>query len=184
MSTLELSVVNAEKHSRLSALFRPLLAIPHVIVGGVWGFFVGFINLIQWFRIIFTGRRSQGLWNKQNRWLAYASRVKCYQSYLFDTFPSFGSIAKSEPVTYSFEFVNEAKRLSTFFRFFIAIPAFFVNFFLSIGAGFILFVAWFALIFAGRFPSGMFAFVAKYRQFSARLSAYLMYMTDQYPKSV
>ena len=183
MSTLQLSIENADKHSRISVFFRPLLAIPHVIVGGIWGFFVWFLNLIQWIRILITGSRSEGLWNKQNNWLAYATRVKSYQTYLFDAFPAFGSSPKSEPVTYSFEFSKKAKRLSAFFRFLIAIPAYFVLLFLSIGAGIILIVVWFALMITGRFPPGMFAFVLKYRQFSARLSAYLMYMTDQYPKT-
>ena len=183
MSTLQLNIENADKHSRLSVFFRPFLAFPHVIVGGIWGFFVAILNFIQWICILITGSRSEGLWNKQNRWLSYATRVKSYQAYLFDAFPAFGSVAKKEPVTYSFDFSKDAKRLSAFFRFLIAIPAMFVLFFLSIGAGLILIVVWFALMITGRYPSGMFAFVAKYRQFSARLSAYLMYMTDQYPKS-
>jgi hypothetical protein len=183
MSTLQLNIENADKHSRLSVFFRPFLALPHVIVGGIWGFFVAILNVIQWIRILITGSRSEGLWNKQNRWLSYATRVKSYQSYLFDAFPAFGSIPKKEPVAFNFDFSKDAKRLSAFFRFLIAIPAMFVLFFLSIGAGLILIVVWFALMITGRYPSGMFAFVKKYRQFSARLSAYLMYMTDQYPKS-
>lgn len=182
MSALHFTINNPEKHSRLSVFFRPILAIPHVVVGGIWGIFVALLNLIQWIRILITGSRSEGIWNKQNRWLAYATRVKSYQTYLFDAFPAFGGTAKSEPVTYSFDFRKDAKRLSAFFRFLIAIPASFVLLFLSIGAGFILIVVWFALMVTGRFPAGMFAFVSKYRQFSARLSAYLMYMTDQYPK--
>lgn len=183
MSTLQLTITNADKHSRLSVFFRPLLAIPHMIVGGLWGFFVNFLTFFQWVRILFTGSRSEGIWNKQNRWLVYATRVKSYQAYLFDAFPAFGSVPKTEPVTYMFTFTKDAKRLSAFFRIFIAIPAYFIQFFLSIGAGFIMFFAWFALVFTGKYPSGMFGFVLKYRQFSARLSSYVMYMTDQYPKT-
>ena len=182
MSTLQLIILNRDKHSRLSVFFRPLLAIPHVIVGGLWGFFVNFLTFFQWIRILFTGSRSEGIWNKQNRWLTYATRVKSYQSYLFDAYPAFGSVPNSEPVTHTFVFTKDAKRLSAFFRFLIAIPAYFVLFFFSIGAGFISFIAWFALIFVGRYPAGMFEFVLRYRRFSARLSSYLMYMTDDYPK--
>ena len=183
MSTLQLSIDNAQKHSRLSVFFRPILAIPHVIVGGIWGIFVAILNPIQWIGILITGNRSDGIWHKQNRWLAYATRVKSYQTYLFDTFPAFGSNTKSEPVTYSFEFVKKASRLSTLFRFLLAIPAFFVLIFLSIGAGFLTIFIWFALMITGRFPKGMFSYILKHRRFSARLSAYLMNMTDQYPKS-
>lgn len=183
MSTLHLDVANAAKHSRLSVFFRPILAIPHVIVGGLWGIVIAIVNFLQWLVILVTGNRSAGLWNKQNRWLAYATRVKCYQNYLFSAFPAFGSVPRSEPVTYALEFEKKAKRLAALFRFLAAIPAYFVLFFLSIGAGFVLIPAWFVLVIAGRFPAGMFSFVLKCRRYSARLSAYLMFMTDTYPKS-
>ena len=183
MSVVQLSIENTPKHGRLSVFFRPVLAIPHVIVGGLWGIVVGIVSLVQWVRIIITGSRSQGIWNMQNSWLSYATRVKCYQSYLFDAFPAFGATPRNEPVSYSFDFDRDAGRLSTLFRVLLAIPAYILLLFLSIGAGFVGIIAWFALMIAGRFPDGMFGFVLKSRRLSARLTAYSLYMTDSYPKS-
>jgi hypothetical protein len=182
MSTLELVIENRPKHSRLTVFFRPLLAIPHVVVVGVWSIFTGILTLIQWVRILVTGSRSESLWNKQQRWLSYATRIKSYQSYLFDSFPAFGGTPKSEPVTFRVEFEKDAKRLSALFRFLLAIPAYIILFAISIGANIVLFLAWFALMVVGRFPDGMHSFVLSTRQYSARVSAYIMYITDQYPK--
>ena len=45
-----------------------------------------------------------------------------------------------------------------------------------------MFLAWFAILFTGRYPSGIFDFVAAYVAYSTPVSCYLMLLTDQFPQ--
>jgi hypothetical protein len=79
------------------------------------------------------------------------------------------------------DYVEEHNRLTTFFRYFMAIPIMIVGFFVAIGAIIAIVVAWFAIIFTGRFPEGIRSFVVSAAQFFARCTAYTYLLTDTYP---
>ena len=54
--------------------------------------------------------------------------------------------------------------------------------FLGIGAFFAVIIAWFAILFTGRYPSGIFRFVEGVMRWHNRVIAYaLVLVTDQYP---
>ena len=64
----------------------------------------------------------------------------------------------------------------------LAIPHYIVLFFLDIAAVVVVIVAWFAILFTGRYPSGMFRFVEGVIRWHNRVLAYmLLLVTDQYP---
>ena len=46
----------------------------------------------------------------------------------------------------------------------------------------VVFLAWFAILFTGRHPAGLFGFQLKVHQYMVRVSAYGMMTTDTYPK--
>jgi hypothetical protein len=48
-------------------------------------------------------------------------------------------------------------------------------------AGFVTFVAWWVIIFTGKYPEGMFDFMVGYMRWMTRVSGYEMFMTDKYP---
>ena len=55
-------------------------------------------------------------------------------------------------------------------------------FFLSIGAFFVVVVAWFAILFTGRYPRGLFDYVVGVGRWHNRVTAYaLILVTDVYP---
>ncbi|MEV4421794.1 DUF4389 domain-containing protein [Patulibacter sp. NPDC049589] len=78
---------------------------------------------------------------------------------------------------------NAAKhsRLTAFFRWLIVIPHAILWFFYGIGAGIAVVIAWFALLFTGRYPEGLYSFVSGFVQFNARFYAYAYLLTDVYP---
>ena len=47
---------------------------------------------------------------------------------------------------------------------------------------FVLLIAWFAILFTGKFPVGMFDFMMKGVRFTLQVTAYGLMMTDIYPK--
>jgi hypothetical protein len=67
-------------------------------------------------------------------------------------------------------------------KWFLAIPHYIVLFFLDIVAFVVVIVAWFAILFTGRYPRGMFGFVEGVIRWHNRVAAYaLTLVTDRYP---
>jgi hypothetical protein len=85
-----------------------------------------------------------------------------------------------QPV-YDVEFVEERSRLSTFFRYLLAIPHFIVLCVWGFVAYVAVFVAWFAIVLTGHYPPGLYAFVSGFTRYSATVSAYIYLLTDEYP---
>jgi hypothetical protein len=85
------------------------------------------------------------------------------------------------PVVYQQTPELERNRLTVFFRYFMCIPHAIVSFFFGIGAFVVVFLAWFAILFTGRYPVGMYNFVAGYVRFTARYNAYSYLVTDVFP---
>jgi hypothetical protein len=50
-----------------------------------------------------------------------------------------------------------------------------------IGVGFVGIIAWWAILFSGKYPEGMFGFVERFMRWMLRVMAYMAKMTDIYP---
>jgi hypothetical protein len=85
------------------------------------------------------------------------------------------------PITVGVAYPEKLSRLSTFFRFILMIPHLFVLWFVAIVAFVLMFFAWWAILFTGKYPKGLFDFVAGYLRWSTRLSGYYYLLTDKYP---
>jgi hypothetical protein len=85
------------------------------------------------------------------------------------------------PVTFEADYVERRSRLTTFFRLILAIPVAIVLYVFGIVAWFAIVIAWFAIILTGRYPKGLYEFVADFTRFLARVTAYSVLLTDAYP---
>lgn len=85
------------------------------------------------------------------------------------------------PISIQVERSERLSRLTTFFRFFMAIPHYFVLYFIGIAAGIVIFISWWAILFIGRYPKWAFDFVSGYFRWSARVNGYSIFLTDKYP---
>jgi len=64
----------------------------------------------------------------------------------------------------------------------LAIPHYIVLFFLSIASVFAVIIAWFAILFTGRYPRSLFNFVEGVQRWALRVEAYaILLVTDRYP---
>jgi hypothetical protein len=79
------------------------------------------------------------------------------------------------------EYVEKRSRLTTFFRYILAIPHFIVLYVWGIVTGIAVIVAWFALLFTGRYPQGLYDFAAGFLRYSTAVYAYITFLTDEYP---
>ncbi len=85
------------------------------------------------------------------------------------------------PVVYQQSPPVERNRLTVFFRLFMLIPHWIWLCIYGIGAFLVVICAWFAILFTGRYPAGMYEFVAGFLRYSTRVNAYSYLLVDEYP---
>lgn len=86
------------------------------------------------------------------------------------------------PVAFSADHEEEGRnRLTVFFRLIVVIPWLIVAIFWGLAAGIGIFIAWFALLFTGRYPDGLYNFVAGYIRFANRVNGFTWLLTDEWP---
>ncbi len=137
-NSVTFDVTYTERRSRLTSAFRYILAIPHLIFAGLWGYAANILAFLQWFVILFTGRRNEGMWGFQRAYLGYNARVSSYASLLYDEYPNFGSEWGNEPLAFGLDYRPDANRLTNGLRLIWMIPAMFILFFLGIASSFVL----------------------------------------------
>lgn len=182
MSQYSYDASYTEARNRLTVAFRIILAIPHLIVSQVWGYLAQILAVVQWFIAVFTGQRNDGIWNLQRQWLDYNSRVTGYVGLLYDPYPAFGTAPGPVPVVTAIEMEQSANRLTVGLRFIWMIPALILSMIIGIGAFFVALVSWFAIVFTGKHPQGMWDFLHRAIKYSQQVQAYTLLMTDAYPK--
>jgi hypothetical protein len=79
------------------------------------------------------------------------------------------------------QYVEKRSRLTTFFRYFLAIPHYIVVAVWSVAAFFAVVAAWFALLITGRYPQGLYDFVCGQQRYTTAVYGYLALLTDEYP---
>ena len=182
-----LDVTTPDRIANWRPLVQWLLALPHMIIAGALSYVTYAVAVIAWFVILFTGRLPEGLANFQVMILRYATRAQLYQGFLFDKYPEFDFSMTSQepggsPVTLSVTPALEGRnRLTVFFRLFTAIPAVIFAMLVGILGAICWILAFFAVLFTGRWPEGLRRVVVKSVRVSVRTQAYTMLLTDEYP---
>lgn len=85
------------------------------------------------------------------------------------------------PVAYEADYTEKHSRLTTFFRGLVTIPWLLVGIFWGLGALVCTVGAWFAIVFTGRYPAGLYAFNAKAHRYAARVNGFHSLLTDAWP---
>jgi hypothetical protein len=174
------------------AHWRPLvnwiLVIPHYVVLYFLRIAAEAISVISWFIIVFTGRMPASLAGFQSMYLRYEQRVWTFAVFLREEYPAFafdttGDDPGIDPrvrvdVVPALENRN---RLTVGFRLILFIPWAIVLAVYAIGAIVVTIIAFFAVLFTGRWPTGMRNFVVKVARFYVRTSGFLLLLTDEYP---
>jgi hypothetical protein len=85
------------------------------------------------------------------------------------------------PVTFEVDYVEQRNRLTAFFRLILAIPIFIWIWLYSIVATIAVVIAWFAVVITGRYPDGLYEFMARFNRLLAQATAYVALLVDLYP---
>lgn len=192
-----------EQSNRLTTAFRIIFIIPIAIILGLltesgsatfesddgeWVTTTGtsitgalfFATLLM---ILFRRRYPRWWFDFARELSRFSSRVGAYFALLTDEYPS---TVEEQRVHLDFDYPENVERdLNRWLplvKWFLAIPHVIILFFLWIGAFFAVIVAWFAILFTGRYPRGMFDFVVGVGRWSLRVYAYaFLLITDRYP---
>ena len=178
---LRYEVEYPQEMSRWLIFVKWLLAIPHFIILYALSAAISVVTLIAFFAILFTKRYPRGLFDftvNVNRWSA---NVMAYLMLFRDEYPPFSWEPGEYAVTYEMDYTQEMSRWLPLVKWLLAIPHLIVLGLLFIGAIGALIIAWFAILFTGRFPHGMFDFVVGVHRWYYRVNAYINLLCDEYP---
>ena len=185
--------------NRLTTLFRIFTVIPiaivlgtvsastyqwsgrtnmNVIIAGVGGLlFVGPLLMI-----LFRQKYPRWWFDWNQELLRFSNRVSAYLALMDDHYPS---TDEEQSVHLDFPYPDVPRELNRWLpliKWFLAIPHYVVLFFLEIGAGVVVIIAWFAILFTGHYPRGLFDFVEGVIRWHNRVIGYaLLLVTDRYP---
>lgn len=112
----------------------------------------------------------------------FSTRVCAYFGLLTDVYPS---TDEEQSVHIDLPYPdagNDLNRWLPLVKWILAIPHIIVLIFLWIAAVVCMVIAWFAILFTGRFPRGLFNFIVDVTRWGLRVSAYAFLLTtDRYP---
>ena len=112
----------------------------------------------------------------------FGNRVVVFLALMDDRYPSTDD---HQSVHLDYDYPDASRDLNRWLplvKWLLAIPHFVVLFFLWIAALLAVVVAWFAILFTGRYPRSVFAFVEGVLRWSQRVVAYaFLLVTDRYP---
>ncbi len=167
--------------SRWLIFVKWLLAIPHFIILWALIYAAEVVTFIAFFAILFTRRYPRGLFDfvvNVNRW---STNVLAYTGLFRDEYPPFSWEPGQYAVTYEVDYPEELNRWLPLIKWLLAIPHIIVLLFLYIAASVAWVIAWFAILFTGRFPRGLFDFIVGVLRWQYRVNAYAYLMRDEYP---
>jgi hypothetical protein len=185
--------------NRLTTAFRIFTVIPIAIVlASVSGFTsawgsgaetstiavggTGLLFLPPLLMILFRQKYPRWWFDWNLELLRFSNRVSAYVALLDDRYPS---TDEQQSVRLELDYPNVKEGLNRWLplvKWLLAIPHYVVLFFLSIGAIFAAIGAWFAILFTGRYPRGIFDYVEGVIRWYNRVVGYaFILVTDRYP---
>ena len=178
---LRFDVEYPERLSRWLIFVKWLLAIPHFIVLYLLALVAYVIIVIAWFAILFTGRYPEGLFNFVVGFYRWNANISAYILLMRDEYPPFTWEAGRYHLTLEIDYPERLSRWLIFVKWLFVIPSVIVLMVLGLAYYVTLIIAWFAILFTGRYPKGLFSFAVGVMRWSARANAYVYLLTDKYP---
>lgn len=183
--------------NRLTTAFRIFVAIPILIVIGALsgGSFHttssqtttyiagggGLLFLPPLLMILFRQKYPRWWFDWNLNLLRFTNRVTAYLALLDDHYPSTDE-EQAVHLDFPYPDAHQMNRWLPLVKWLLAVPHYIVLFFLAIGAVVVVIIAWFAILFTGRYPRSLFDFVVGVLRWGNRVTAYaLVLVTDQYP---
>jgi hypothetical protein len=178
----------ADRHiSRWRPLVQWLLAVPHLMVAQALDALRQVLTLISLFTVLFTEQIPRPIFDAIAMTYRYEWRAVSYALFLHDDYPPFsfnpdaGDDGAEPHTSLSLTYPGELNRWKPLYKWFLAIPHYFVALALAVAGVGAVIVGFFAVLFTGRFPLGPRDFIVKAWRYGLRVQAYVGLLTDRYP---
>lgn len=132
--------------------------------------------------IVFRQRYPRWWFDFARELTRFSARVSAYLGLVTDGYPS---TVEEQAVHLDFDYPEVERDLNRWLplvKWLLAIPHYVVLVFLAAGAIVAVVIAWFAILFTGRYPRGLFDYVVGVGRWALRVQAYaFLLITDVYP---
>jgi uncharacterized membrane protein len=140
------------------------------------------LTIVTAMMIIFRMRYPRWWFDFAREFRRFSTRVGAYLVLLTDQYPS---TVDEQSVHLEIDYPDVERDLNRWLplvKWLLAIPHYIILFFLVIAAFIAVIIAWFAILFTGRYPRGLFDFVVGVGRWGLRVDAYaFLLVTDRYP---
>ena len=173
--------------SRWRPLVQWLLAVPHLLIARALNALRSVLILISFFTVLFTEKIPRPLFDMIAMTYRYEWRAMSYALFLHEDYPpfDFAPVAEDDGVephtTLSITYPEQLARWKPLYKWFLAIPHYFVLVALAIAAIFAVIGGLFAVVFTGEYPVSLRDFLVNVYRYGLRVQAYVGLLTDQYP---
>lgn len=184
--------------NRLTTFFRLIMVIPIAIIvillvganaqgdgasGWRWEYATGgFVFFPIVLMVLFRQKYPRWWYDWNLALIKFTTRVDAYMALLRDEYPS---TDEEQAVHIEIPYPDAQKDLNTWLplvKWLLAIPHYIVLIVLSIVSLVCVVIAWFAILFTGRYPRGLFDFVVGVFRWGLRVTTYAFLLTtDRYP---
>lgn len=166
--------------NRVTSAFRIITVIPIAIVAGTIA--AGVLFLPTLLMILFRQKYPRWWYDWNLNLLRFQARIGAYAALMDDGYPS---TDEEQSVHLNFPYPDvpaELNRGLPLVKWLLALPHYIVLLVLAIGALIAVIIAWFAVLFTGRYPRGLFDYVEGVFRWSQRVTGYAFTLiTDRYP---
>ena len=193
-ATLEIDYPDRSR-DRLTTFFRPLTVIPIAVILGLLSKATvraesanyvagsgGIVFLATVLMLLFRRKYPRWWFDWNVALVGFSTRVAAYLALLSDQYPSTDD---EQAVHITIPYPDASRDLSPWLplvKWLFVVPHYIVLAFLCLGACFAVVVAWFAILFTGRYPWPLFEFVVGVFRWWLRVAAYAFLLTtDRYP---
>jgi hypothetical protein len=188
---MKITINRQESNSRGQLLLRSFFGwiyifIPHLFVLMFVSIWYGILDFIKFWVVLFTGRIPESTYEFQKKFLQWEIRLSATMMNMRDGYPAIGIRGSDPDATIEYENPESVSRGLVLVRalfgwVYVGIPHGFLLWFYGIAVSIVQFLAWWAILFTGKYPDSMFDFIMKYLRWSMRVSLYLSYYSDEYP---
>jgi TRAP-type mannitol/chloroaromatic compound transport system permease small subunit len=189
MSTFEIKY--QETYSRAELILRSLfgyiyIALPHLFILAFLSIWGAILTFIAFWSILFTGRYPESMFEYQVKLIRWSTRVNARLYNLSDDYPAFGMEVQDEHINIDIPYPENLSRATLILKvlfggFYVLLPHGFVLLFRILATLVLAFLAWWAVLFTGKYPESWFEFNVGTLRWGFRVNNYINLLTDEYP---
>ena len=177
-----LKIEYPEKSNKSTAFIRVVLIIPVVTIFSLISSYAEALSLAVALMILFREKYPKWWFDWNIGITKFAYRIASYGLLMRDEYPSTDDDQAVKVDIPCPNVKTDLNRWMPLVKWILVIPHIIVLIFIFIAVVFCSVFAWFAILFTGRYPKGIFDFVEGFLRWSLRVNAYAYLLTtDEYP---